>query len=169
MTTVSVVHKPVVKVTGAGQRGIPGSTGPQGLKGDTGDVGATGAVGPQGAQGIQGPVGPTGPAGSPLPRVTSIASSATPTLDAATTDQLNITALAVNAVFAAPTGPAMGQRGIIRVKDDGTARTLGYNAIFRAVGVILPTTTVVGKTLYLGMLYNATDTRWDVIAVAQEF
>jgi hypothetical protein len=34
--------------------------------------------------------------------------------------------------------------------------------------VTLPTTTVISKTLYLGMIYNSTDTKWDVVAVAQE-
>jgi hypothetical protein len=29
-------------------------------------------------------------------------------------------------------------------------------------------TTVAGKTLYLGMIYNSADSKWDVVAVAQE-
>jgi hypothetical protein len=56
----------------------------------------------------------------------------------------------------------------IRIKDNGTARTIGYNAIFRAFGVALPTTTTINKTLYLGMIYNTTDTKWDVVAVSNE-
>jgi hypothetical protein len=32
----------------------------------------------------------------------------------------------------------------------------------------LPTTTVVNKTLYLGCFYNATDTKWDIVAVQNE-
>ena len=55
----------------------------------------------------------------------------------------------------------------------GNALTqLGHHGSFpesyRAVGVTLPTTTVINKTLYLGLVYNATDTKWDVIGVAQE-
>jgi len=56
----------------------------------------------------------------------------------------------------------------IRIKDNGTARALTYNAVFRAMGNALPTTTVLSKTLYMGFIYNATDTKWDLVAVAQE-
>lgn len=103
------------------------------------------------------------------PRIGTTASSATPTVDADSHDQFNVTALAANAVFAAPTGtPLDGQKLMIRVKDNGTARTLGFNAIFRAVGVTLPTTTVISKMLYVGCVYNAADTKWDVVAVGKE-
>lgn len=102
-------------------------------------------------------------------RVTSTASSATPTPNADTTDVYQVTALAEAATFGAPTGtPTAGQGLIIRIKDNGTARALSWNAIYRPVGVALPSTTVLSKTLYIGMIYNVTDTKWDVIAVAQE-
>lgn len=97
------------------------------------------------------------------------ASNATPTPNADTTDIHTITALAAAAAFAVPSGtPTQGQSLMIRIKDNGTARALSYNAIYRAIGVTLPTTTVISKTLYLGMIYNSTDTKWDVIGVAQE-
>lgn len=103
------------------------------------------------------------------PRVASTASSATPTPNADNTDIFILTAQAAAAEFAAPTGtPVQGQAMMIRIKDNGTARALTWNAIFRAVGVVLPTTTVLGKTLYIGMIYNLTDTKWDVIGVSQE-
>lgn len=103
-------------------------------------------------------------------RVTSITSSSSPTPDVDTTDQLNITALAANATFGAPTGTARdGKKLLIRIKDNGTARTLGWNAIYRAIGLVLPTTTTISKTLYVGMVYNAADTKYDVIAVTEEF
>lgn len=103
------------------------------------------------------------------PRIGTTASSATPTPDADSHDQYNVTALAAGATFGAPTGtPTDGQRLILRVKDNGTARTLAFNAIYRAVGVTLPTTTVISKTIYLGCIYNAADTKWDVIAYALE-
>lgn len=103
------------------------------------------------------------------PRIGTTASSATPTPDADSHDQYNVTALAAGATFGAPTGtPTDGQRLIIRVKDNGTARTLAYNAIYRAMGVTLPTTTVISKTLYLACIYNAADSKHDVVAVAQE-
>lgn len=103
------------------------------------------------------------------PREVAIESSATPTPNADITDEYVITALGEAAEFAAPTGtPVQGQAMIIRIKDDDTARALSFNAIYRAIGVTLPTTTVLGKTLYIAMIYNATDTLWDVLAVAQE-
>lgn len=102
-------------------------------------------------------------------RVVTEASNATPTPNADTTDEHTITAQAAAAAFAAPSGtPTEGQPMIIRIKDNGTARALSFNAIYRAIGVTLPTTTVLSKTLYIGMIYNSTDTKWDVLGVAQE-
>ena len=102
-------------------------------------------------------------------RVATIASSATPTPDIDSYDGLTITALAEGATFGAPSGtPTDFQPFIIRIKDDGTARSLAFNAIYRAVGVELPSTTVLGKTLYLGLLYNSAATKYDVVAVVQE-
>jgi hypothetical protein len=104
-----------------------------------------------------------------LPRIVSAASSATPTPNADTTDEFVLTALAAAAAFAAPTGtPADGQRLILRMKDNGTARALTWNAIYRAIGSALPTTTVLSKTMYVGLIYNAADTKWDCVSTAQE-
>ena len=68
--------------------------------------------------------------------------------------------------------PINDQKIIFRFKDDGTARALawttGASKSFRVIGGTLPTTTVAGKTLYIGCVYNANDLRWDVIAIAQE-
>jgi hypothetical protein len=101
-------------------------------------------------------------------RVTSVASSATPT-PAAITTLYTLTALAEAATFAAPSGsPIAGHKILIRIKDNGSPRALGWNAIYRAVGVTLPTTTVANKTTYVGIMYNSTDVKWDVTAVATE-
>lgn len=100
--------------------------------------------------------------------VSSITSSATPT-PASTDSQYNVTALATNATVGAPSGtPVEGSKLIIRIKDDGTARTLAWNAIYRDLLGLLPTTTVVGKTIYVGLVYNSTDSKWDVISVMVE-
>jgi len=102
-------------------------------------------------------------------RVVTEASNATPTPNADTTDEHTITAQAAAAAFAAPSGtPTEGQPMIIRIKDNGTARALTWDGIYRAIGVTLPTTTVLSKTMYIGMVYNNTDTKWDVLGVAQE-
>lgn len=102
--------------------------------------------------------------------ITTTASSSTPTpvisTDIACTDILTVTAQAATATFAAPSGTAMnGKKLIIRIKDNGTARTLNWNAIYRGGGdIALPSTTVLSKTMYLGFVYNSADTKWDLIA-----
>lgn len=103
------------------------------------------------------------------PRITNVASSATPIPNVSTTDQYNLTALAATATFGIPTGtPLDGNKLIIRIKDNGVARTLAWNAIYRAVGITLPTTTVISKTLYVGFIYNGADAKWDAVALNQE-
>ncbi len=103
------------------------------------------------------------------PISTSTASSATLTVDSDTTEVAVLTAQAAALTIAAPTGsPVEGQKLIIRVKDDGSARGITFNAIFRAIGITLPTTTVASKITYLGFVYNSTDTKWDAIAVKTE-
>lgn len=96
------------------------------------------------------------------------ASTATPTpIGSNWRNVYTLTALATNATFAAPSGtPEDGNMILIRYKDNGTARTLAFNAIYRAVGITLPTTTVIGKTGYLLATYNSADSVWDV-TVAQ--
>jgi hypothetical protein len=100
--------------------------------------------------------------------VTAVASTATLTVNSLTTTQANITAQAVALTIASPTGGVDGRKLIIRIKDDNTARGITWNAIFRAVGVTLPLTTVAGKILYVGAIYNSTETKWDVVSVAQQ-
>lgn len=101
--------------------------------------------------------------------VTSITSSATPTPNADRDSVYIVLALAEGAVFGAPTGsPVEGQKLTIRIKDNGTARTLGWNAIYRAISIALPSTTVLGKVLYLGLIYDSQDTKWDLVALGQE-
>ena len=104
-------------------------------------------------------------------RVGTTASSGTPTPDGDNNDVFTITALAANATFAVPTGtPTDGQTLLIRIKDNGTARTLAFNAIYRAgTDISLPTTTTLSKTLYLGFVYNAADTKWDLAAKIDGF
>jgi hypothetical protein len=103
------------------------------------------------------------------PRDGTVASSSTPTPNADADDLYVVTALAVGATFGAPTGtPANGQSLVIRIKDNASPQTLAFNAIYRAIGVTLPTTTVAGKTMYLGCIYNSADTKWDVLSVIQQ-
>lgn len=102
------------------------------------------------------------------PRVSSAASgNISPSI--ATADIYIRTGLTGNITINAPTGsPVQGDKLIFRIKDNGTSRTLTWNAIYRAIGVTLPTSTTVSKTLYVGAIYNSTDTKWDIIAISQE-
>jgi hypothetical protein len=99
------------------------------------------------------------------PRVSSTASASSVTPDIASYDIYAYTALAANLTVNAPTGtPVDGNKLLFRILDDGTSRTLTWNATFTAIGVTLPTATVPNKTTYVGCIYNANNTRWDVIA-----
>ena len=101
-------------------------------------------------------------------KVTTISSGAT-IEPASDNTQYNVTALAVGSVINAPTGtPVGGWKMLLRIKDDGTSRSLSWNAIYRGIGVTLPTSTTAGKVMYLGMTYNSTDTKWDVNALMIE-
>ena len=95
-------------------------------------------------------------------------SVATLDIDASVVRKTFLTAQAAALQINAPTSPYEGAQVLIRIEDNGTARAITWNAIFRAIGVDLPTTTVIGKQLYIGIIYNAIDDRWDVVAVNQE-
>lgn len=81
-----------------------------------------------------------------------------------------ITALAANLTINAPTGtPVNGQTTILfRIEDNGTSRTLTFNSVFRAIGVTLPAATTAGKTMYIGAIWNGTDSKYDVVSVNEE-
>lgn len=74
-----------------------------------------------------------------------------------------------NVNFANPTGTAIdGKEIILRLRDNGSARTIAFGTNYRAMGVTLPATTIASKWIILRMVYNSIDTKWDVIAVLQE-
>lgn len=102
------------------------------------------------------------------PSVQTITSAATITPNANTDTQVSVTALAVSATIATPSGtPVDGQKLMLRFEDNGTARALTWTTsagAYRAVGLTLPTTTTATKVLYVGCIYNAADGFWDVIA-----
>jgi hypothetical protein len=103
---------------------------------------------------------------SPSVQAVTSASTVTPTFS---DDGVKITAQAAALTLANPSGTAVSMWGwAIRIKDNGTARAISYGTQYRAIGVTLPTTTVVNKTVYLGCIWNNDDTKVDVVAVAQE-
>lgn len=103
--------------------------------------------------------------------ITTTASSSTPTpTGGSLRNFFTVTALAANATFAAPSGtPVNDNKLTIRIKDNAAARTLAWNAIYRAGDTALPTTTVISKTMYLGFIYNGADAKWDFVAFIQNF
>jgi hypothetical protein len=103
------------------------------------------------------------------PRVSSTADTTTLTPDVSAFDQYNLTAQARALTVAAPTGtPVDGTKLILRILDNGTSRAITWNATYISFGVPLPAATTADKTLYVGCIYNANNSRWDVIAVNQQ-
>jgi hypothetical protein len=101
------------------------------------------------------------------PRVSS-AADGNISPDIATADVYIRTALAGACTINTPTGtPLNGNRLIIRLRDNGTARALTWTG-YRAVGVTLPTTTTASKTTYVGVIYNSDESTWDAIAVSTQ-
>lgn len=101
---------------------------------------------------------------------TTSASTITPTGDARQ-NYYDVTALATAPTFAAPSGTAANHNLLtIRIKDNGTARALTWNAIYRAgTTVSLPTTTTISKTMHVQFEYNSADTKWDLVGVVDGF
>jgi hypothetical protein len=102
------------------------------------------------------------------PRVSTVASSATPTINTDNVDQFGLTALAVN-ITSFTTNlsgtPTDGQKLWIYIV--GTAaRTIAWGASFEASTVPLPTTTVSTNRLDVGFVWNAATSRWRCVATA---
>ena len=103
------------------------------------------------------------------PRVSSTASGSSVTPDISSYDEYCYTALAAALTINAPTGtPVDGDKLIFRILDNGTSQTLSWNATYTVIGVTLPTATTANKTCYVGCIYNANNTRWDVVAVTTQ-
>jgi hypothetical protein len=104
----------------------------------------------------------------PTPSVQSVVSSATVT-PVFGNDLVVITAQAAGLTLANPTGTwVQGKDLVIRIKDNGTPRSIAYGGKYRAIGVTSPTTTVANKTTYLGIVYNSTDDTFDIIGVTTQ-
>lgn len=97
-----------------------------------------------------------------------------------TFDIYAITALANSITISADSGvPSNGQRITFRIQDDGTSRTItftgGSSKSFEPIGVSLTASgsnwtyaTTANRKTYFGCIYNASDDRWDIVAISQE-
>jgi hypothetical protein len=98
--------------------------------------------------------------------------SGTLTPNGDTTDLYEAEGLTGAITLAQPSGtPVDGQKLMIRIKDNGTARGITWTTsagAFRAVGITLPTTTVISKVTYVGCVYNSTDSFWDAVATVTQ-
>lgn len=100
------------------------------------------------------------------PRIGTAASSATPSIDTDAYDQYNVTALAAAITGVTVTGtPTDGQKLLVRIKDNGTARAITWGSSFVASGAAaLPTTTAASKTHLIGFIYDSTAAKWVCVA-----
>ncbi len=101
-------------------------------------------------------------------RVVTTTDDSTAVIDVAATDIYQLTAVANATTFSTTGSPVDGQAIVIRYKDAGVAKALTWDAIFVAIGVTLPTTTTAGKWGYVGVQYNASATKFHVLAVTTE-
>jgi hypothetical protein len=102
------------------------------------------------------------------PRVVTITSSATPTINTDTTDQYGLTAQAVD-ITSFTTNlsgtPTDGQKLWIYIV--GTAaRAITWGASFESSTATLPTTTVTTNRLDVGFVWNVATSKWRCVAVA---
>lgn len=103
-----------------------------------------------------------------IPRLNTTTSSATPAINTDTTDIFTITALAaaITSMSSGLTGtPVEGQKLLIRIKDNGTARAITWGSTFVSSGAAtLLATTVISKTHLIGLIYDAVATKWVCVA-----
>lgn len=98
-------------------------------------------------------------------RVTTTTSTATLTPNADTQDLTAVSAQAAGLTIAAPTGtPTDGQELTIRIRDNGTSRSITWNAAYEAYSSDLPTATVVSKTMLYRFIYNTATGKWDLLS-----
>lgn len=89
----------------------------------------------------------------------------------ARTNLYNLTGLSTGATFAAPGGtPLDGNSLFMRIQDNGSARTLAWNAIYdEGDDLALPTTTIAGKGMRIQFNYNDATSKWEIVGITGGF
>jgi hypothetical protein len=152
MTDVVIVTQPPIQVVDVGFGGPAGGT--------------------PGPRGPEGPVGPTGPAGPAGPmygsRVVAVGDSATITMNADISDMVTQTntqpsgTLTINPPLGTPVN---GQKLMLRIQCTNPQSLIWTSVFTGSVEVSLPlTTTGSGKYDYVGFVYNAPVSKWQMIA-----
>jgi hypothetical protein len=107
-----------------------------------------------------------------LNTVVALTDGATPALNAALGHIFTLSA-GGNRTIAVPSNAVTGQKIIIRHYANGAARTLalntGANGFRFGLDITALTETASGKTDYIGCIWNATDSKWDVVAYIKGF
>jgi hypothetical protein len=100
--------------------------------------------------------------------IQSIVSSSTITPNVDSYTATIVTAQAADFTIANPTGTPLDMQGyVIRIKATGI-RNITWDTDYREIGLTLPTSIASGKVMYIGMLWNAADSKWDVTSVIVE-
>lgn len=107
-------------------------------------------------------------ASNQIPRIVSLAFNAAPTINADNADVVEFPILtgAVTSLTTNLAGtPFDGQKLIIRFHDNGSAEAITHGSSFTSSGVAsLITTTVVGKTVTEGLMWDAGIAKWVCLA-----
>lgn len=104
-----------------------------------------------------------------IPAVNSTVTTNTITPNADVDNMLSATGLTAGITIANHTGtPQNGQKLMVRLKDNGTARSISFGTAYVAGGVALPTTTTANKMTHLGFIYDTGASKWMLIASVTE-
>jgi hypothetical protein len=105
------------------------------------------------------------------PRVVAVTVNANPTYNIDNGDIFTITSqnAAITSMTTNLSGtPVSGQKIMIEILDDGTARAITWGASFASGPGTLPTTTTISKWLYVGFEYSASRSKWICLAAGSE-
>ena len=108
---------------------------------------------------------------STLPSVVAVTISATPAINVRSGDIFTITSqnTAITSMTTNLTGtPVSGQKMMIEILDDGTARAITWGASFASGPSTLPATTTSSKWLYVGLEWSASRSKWICLAEGSE-